>query len=86
MAKHWRKFIPLILLQPLVPWWFSGYTASGFWGIPSWALYSIIATVVYAMILAWMLGRYWDEQAEVDEASEPQAAKPAQPTEPEEGA
>ncbi len=74
MAKHWRKFIPLILLQPLVPWWFSGYTAAGFWGIPSWALYSILATVVYAAVMAWMLGRYWDEQAEADEASEPKGA------------
>lgn len=75
MAKHWRKFLPLILLQPLVPWWFSGYTAAGFWGIPSWALYSILATVVYAIIIAWLLGRYWDEQEEVDEISEPKPAR-----------
>lgn len=76
MGKHWRKFVPLILLQPLVPWWYSGYTAAGFGGIPNWALYSVLACAGYAIVVAWMLGRYWDEQAEAEPASEPEAPRP----------
>jgi len=70
MAKHWRKFIPLLLLQPLVPWWFSGYTSGGILGIPVWAVYAILACMTYAAIVSWMLGRYWDEQAEADDETE----------------
>ncbi|MEM1060178.1 MAG: hypothetical protein AAGK14_13095 [Verrucomicrobiota bacterium] len=67
MAKHWRKIIPLILLQPLVPWWFSGYTSGGVGGIPVWAAYAIVTCILYALVVCLLLGRYWDEQAEEDE-------------------
>jgi len=35
-------------------------------GFPIWAVYSIFATILYAVLIAVLLGRFWDSIANED--------------------
>ena len=57
-----RRTIILILLLflPLtVPWWFINGKAGSFLGLPVWALYGLLATIIYAILVAWMMATQW---------------------------
>ncbi|MFK7957132.1 MAG: hypothetical protein AB8B96_13640 [Lysobacterales bacterium] len=62
-----KVVLALFLLLFTVPWWpgLDGQIA----GIPMWAMFSLIAAVVYASIVAWLLERHWDD-GEPAESSE----------------
>lgn len=54
-----------------VPWFFTDFNGAIILGFPAWALYSICMTVLYAVIIAVLIGRYWsvsagDDDTEVD--------------------
>jgi len=53
-----------------VPWFFTDFDSRMILGFPLWALYSISTTFIYAVIIAVMLGRYWDISAGNDESEE----------------
>jgi hypothetical protein len=39
-------------------------------GFPIWAVYSIFATVLYAVLIAFLLGRFWDTIAHEDNSDQ----------------
>ena len=49
-----------------VPWFFTKYQTQQILGFPPWAFYSFCMTVLYAVIVALCLHRYWSVLAEND--------------------
>ena len=62
--KRLLLVIPLVLLIFTVPWFFFSPNPGHVGGIPSWAIYSIIATAVYSLCLVIFLGRFWQNMEE----------------------
>ena len=55
-----RLYILIFLFLLLtVPWFFSGISIIIVAGFPSWALYTLMATLLYAVIISYFLGKYW---------------------------
>ncbi|MGR3220620.1 MAG: hypothetical protein ACUZ8H_12515 [Candidatus Anammoxibacter sp.] len=46
-------------LLATIPWFFTKFRPVHILGFPPWAFYSICLTVVYAIIVAFFVGRYW---------------------------
>lgn len=59
---------PVVLLCLTVPLLSTRQTVLG---LPAWAVLSLVVTVVYAVVVAWLLRRAFDTQAGEAEASEP---------------
>jgi hypothetical protein len=55
-----------LLLVLSVPWWWIGADTSEEAGLPPWAVYAIVANVVFAISVAWMLKRFWHRFEERD--------------------
>ena len=53
----------LVLLLLTIPWFFSGPTSRVIAGFPSWALYTFLATLTFAIIISYILGKYWNLSA-----------------------
>jgi hypothetical protein len=60
--KLWLYGVSALALAATVPWTFVGEGAR-LWGFPSWAVYSLAASVVYAALIAALLGSGWEESA-----------------------
>ena len=59
-----RLYILILLLILLtVPWFFSGISSNILIGFPPWALYALLATLIYAIIISYLLGKYWSLSA-----------------------
>ena len=59
-----RLYILILLLILLtVPWFFSGIASIIVVGFPPWALYTLMATLIYAVITSYFLGKYWSLSA-----------------------
>lgn len=56
-----RRAIALAYLLTLatVPW--TAGSSEGPWGIPAWALYSLLVTAAACAFLAWGLGARWGD-------------------------
>ena len=73
MTKRRLYTLSLLLLLLTTPWLFSGVSATTVMGFPPWALYSLLATLVYAVTVALLMQRYWDHsgaapvEADLDE-------------------
>ncbi|MEM7707515.1 MAG: hypothetical protein AAF358_18300 [Pseudomonadota bacterium] len=54
-----RAMAAVALLLLTVPWWpgLNGEVA----GIPAWAAFSLLASVVYAVVVGWLLQRHWND-------------------------
>lgn len=52
----------LLAPTPIAVW--KGSTS---FGLPTWAFVVLAASLVYAVGIAWLLGRYWDLMAEASE-------------------
>ncbi len=61
--------IAVFLLVLTVPWWPGLDGQVG--GLPSWAVYSVTAALIYALIVAWLLQRHWDDGAADDTPEAP---------------
>ena len=44
-----------------VPWWFFNKSDAIF-GLPSWALYSIITAIVFSVVLSAVIQIYWPKE------------------------
>ncbi len=47
------------LLVSTVPWWFVGRTDTRILGMPAWAAYSLAMSILFALVMALLLPRYW---------------------------
>ncbi|MEM7230623.1 MAG: hypothetical protein AAF517_00525 [Planctomycetota bacterium] len=54
-----RFLIPPLVLAATVPWFFVERDDSSVFGLPPWAAYSLMATAVYACVVAAYLARPW---------------------------
>ena len=59
MTRTRLYIIMLVLILLTIPWFFSGISPNIIVGFPSWALYTFIATLLYAVITSYILGKYW---------------------------
>ena len=59
MTKFRLCCISSLLLIASVPWFFTGFRSSNFFGFPSWAFYSLSITLLYAIVTAIFFERYW---------------------------
>ncbi len=53
-----------------VPWFFTDFNGAIVLGFPLWAIYSLCMTVLYAVIIALLLGRYWKVLADENDSEE----------------
>jgi hypothetical protein len=74
MTKRRLYTSSLLLLLATAPWPFWGQDTGVVLGLPPWALYSLLATALYALLVAHFLKRYWDLSAQPpDEAGRGEA-------------
>ena len=57
-------------LAATVPWFFTKSHATQIYGFPPWAFYSFCATILYAVIVAFCLRRYWSVSVKDDDDPE----------------
>ena len=50
-----------------MPWFFTDFSTKVILGFPAWAIYSLSTSVVYAIIIAFLLEKYWSVSASEDE-------------------
>jgi hypothetical protein len=53
-----------------VPWFFTDFDGKIILGFPAWALYSFLMTVLYAVIIAVLIARYWSVSSDDENDSE----------------
>ena len=55
-----RLYILIFLFLLLtVPWFFFDISSIIVAGFPLWALYTLLATLLYAVVISYFLGKYW---------------------------
>ncbi len=59
MTKFKLFCISTFLLIATVPWFFTEFRFDDVLGFPPWAFYSLCVTLVYAIVTAVILERYW---------------------------
>lgn len=59
MTKFRLCLISAFLLIATVPWFFTRFRPEHIFGFPLWAFYSFCVTVLYAIVIAFFLHRYW---------------------------
>jgi hypothetical protein len=55
--------IMTVLLLLNMPWFFSELQKKQILGFPPWALYSLGMMVIFAIVVCYFLGKYWDDLA-----------------------
>jgi len=56
-------FLTLLALAMTVPWFFTGNSDARILGFPIWAAWAVGASAVYAAVIAFCIGKYWDLSA-----------------------
>ena len=59
MTRTRLYLLTALCLIATVPWFFTGTPPAHILGFPAWAFYSFCATILYAIVLAVVLHRYW---------------------------
>ena len=62
--------IPVLILIASVPWFFTGTGGRAVMGFPPWAFYSLLISVLYAVVVAAFLKYYWAMSAEDAESND----------------
>ena len=63
-----RLYILIFLFLLLtVPWFFFDISSIIVAGFPLWALYSLLVTLIYAVIISYFIGKYWALSAREEE-------------------
>ena len=62
--RLWVILTEALLLFLAVPWFFTESSQSQFLGLPLWAVSILLFSVLYALFVAFCLGRYWNELEE----------------------
>lgn len=52
--------IILLFLLAAIPWGFAEGSEGRLWGFPSWAVYSLTVSFLYACVVSVFVSRYWD--------------------------
>ena len=61
-------YIPLaLLLVASIPWGFAEDSTVRLWGFPSWAIYSVAISFVYACVISAFVSRFWDKGIDDEE-------------------
>ena len=59
MSTKKSLIVSWIVLFLTVPWWFS--TVSNKWfGLPDWGLYAMVAAIIYSLLLAIIIQKFWE--------------------------
>ena len=66
MAKYKLYTLNIILITFTVPWFYFSPEIQFAVGFPAWAIYSILTTFIYAIIVFYFLGKYWHLSASED--------------------
>lgn len=72
----WKVSRLLILILPViglvfsVPWFFNEDSGERFLGLPSWVVYALLVASGYALLVAFLIGRFWDVSAGPQEEDE----------------
>ena len=61
--------ITLAALILTVPWFFFEESDTRIFGFPNWAAYAVAASVIYAALIAFCVGRFWDLSGGEEERS-----------------
>ncbi len=57
-----RLLLALALLLLTVPWWPGLNGELG--GLPAWAVYALVSSVIYALVVVYLLQCHWDNGAD----------------------
>jgi len=64
MKKNFLFILSLFILFLSVPWVFSKPSSILFYGMPIWAVYSLSVSFLYAGVIFYFIGKYWNISAE----------------------
>ena len=65
--QRWVLYVVTFLALVLtIPWFFLSPSGDGWFGLPGWAAYTVAATILYAVLIAWCLGACWELSAGAD--------------------
>jgi len=64
MKKSHLFIFSIFILFLSVPWIFYKPSAMVLFGMPIWAVYSLVITFLYAGIIFYFIGKYWQISAE----------------------
>ena len=67
MTRTKLYLLIFLFLLLTVPWFFFGISSIIVAGFPFWALYTLMATLLYAVITSYFLGKYWSLSAREEE-------------------
>ena len=63
MNRPLLYILTILALALTVPWFFSGDSDKRILGFPVWAAWAVGASALYAVLIAFLIGRYWDLSA-----------------------
>ena len=70
MSRLLILILPVIGLVFSVPWFFNEDSGERFLGFPSWVVYALLVAAGYALLVAFLIGRFWDVSAGPQEEDE----------------
>lgn len=68
----------IALLVLTVPWGFTSGSSTVWFGLPSWAFYSLLTSVVFALVVAIAVRVAWPEAPMADDTPEPSVESAAE--------
>jgi|TARA_B110000438_G_C15638452_1_gene574189 hypothetical protein len=54
---------PIVFLFLAVPWYFVEPSSDRLYGMPLWFIYAIAGSISFAVLMAVLIGRYWEVSA-----------------------
>ncbi len=72
MRKSALYILTLLALVLTVPWWFASDSDARILGMPNWAFYALVASALYAAIISFCVGKFWNVSAKSGDGDEPE--------------
>ncbi|MBU1099482.1 MAG: hypothetical protein KKA84_03680 [Bacteroidetes bacterium] len=66
MTKSRIYIVISLLLFLSVPWFFTDPIPTEIYGLPSWGFYSLSVTILFAIVTAFLINRYWEKLSDED--------------------
>ena len=54
---------PIVFLLLTVPWCFVEPSSDRLFGMPSWFIFAMGGSIIFAVLMAVLIGRYWEVSA-----------------------